>query len=696
MRAQETNVLKFIGGSEKVFVIPPFQRNYEWSPIQCEELFNDIIDSFKRKKNHYMGNIVYYVGSNSSASFQELILIDGQQRITSILLLLCAIRDKLPDGNDKELIQKKYLQNEYSIESYRVKLKQTEYDEKVFDKIMRGLDIEESEKNSNVFINYNFFAEELDKTDVLPVDIYNTIDNLEIVDVDLKIDNDLETVQKIFEKINSTGQPLTAADLIRNYLLISNSIEEQEKLYSNFWVKLEEKISSENISRFARDYLITKIYNSIPNEKIYKMFKAYFNQCEISHEDVLKEMVRLSNYFNWLKNENCPLENINRIIKMLNLLKSDDMYCLFLQLFDKLYGIDNKLLESILDLLCDFMIRYRIVSPAGGSSDLRTTIYTLLNKISNEEIDINLKSILYELSNSPTPNGRFPDDQEFREKLMDSVNITYARVLLYKMENTEKRNIPVDISKVTIEHVMPQTLNNQWENYFGGKEEAERIQNTYLNCIGNLAPISASYNSMNSNKPWIYKRKNLAEVQFGITSEIAKYEEWNESSIKRRNQSVANRACRAIIAPLKRERFYSTRTSSDEFQPGYYSLTDTDTPMSGHVLQALMFNEKIYSISNWNELLPRICKELYKIDKNLFNDIISKNKIHKSTAVKSYYLGKDPILTKDEKMLSTPLYIKEIDCYVEASLSSDRARVYSKQLLDFYNLTEQFKIHVVE
>lgn len=138
MKATETTVLKFIGGEDKVFIIPPFQRNYEWSEEQCKELYNDICYAYKSNKTHYLGNILYYIGDNNSASFDEFILVDGQQRVTTILLLLCAIRDISLEEDLKKVINRKYLKNEDSIETFKVKLKQTSYDEDCFISIVEG------------------------------------------------------------------------------------------------------------------------------------------------------------------------------------------------------------------------------------------------------------------------------------------------------------------------------------------------------------------------------------------------------------------------------------------------------------------------------------------------------------------------------------------------------------------------------
>ena len=196
------------------------------------------------------------------------------------------------------------------------------------------------------------------------------------------------------------------------------------------------------------------------------------------------------------------------------------MYSLLLILFDKLYENDRETLRKILDLLSDFMIRYRIVSPTNGSGDIRKTLFTLLSKITKNEISLNYDSILYELSNSPSPGGRFPDDNEFKDALKKYVNTAYAKALLYKLEYKEVKNIEVDIRKITVEHLMPQTLSDEWKTYLGGDSAASLIYNTYINNIGNLALLSRPLNSENSNDIWDNKRKNIQDSQILLIKNV--------------------------------------------------------------------------------------------------------------------------------------------------------------------------------
>lgn len=695
MKAVDSKISSFIGNSDRVFIIPPFQRNYAWSINQCEELFSDIVDSYNKNNSHYIGNIVYYEGINNSASFNEFILIDGQQRITSILLLLLAIHNKLPnDDYNKQAIYNRYLTNSIGPEKRRVKLKQTENDEDIFDKIIQNQSLTVDEKKSKIYENYHYFLQKLDEIEksIPLLDFYNTIGNLSIVDLNLQIDNDLEAVQKIFEKINSTGKPLTTADLIRNYLLIAQTSDEQLRLYKNYWIKIEEQfVDTELISDFAKHYLITKRGDWVEENKMYATFKSYFSNVDITKEEVLGEMLRLSKFYNWFKYAN---SNINMMLKELNILKSDDMYGLLLIIFDKLYYSDINLLSKIVDLLVDFMIRYRIVSLSNGSADLRSTLYNLLNKITSEEIELNYDNVKKVLSNSLSPNGRFPNDEEFKNALQSKVNISYAKALLYKMEYKVTRNIQVDIDKITIEHILPQTMSDEWKHYLGGEEKSMIIHNTYLNCIGNLAMLSASYNSSNSNKLWTFKKNILNECQFILTQDASKYDAWNENNIKNRNMILSDKAIKLISGPYPREIEYLSIESSEEFKPGIYNISDNRLNVTGRSMKSLIINNDVYTIYNWKDIIPKLCEKLYEIDPKKLQEVMSTNKIHKSTSKRNYPFGKDPIFSFDKKYLVSEFYFEPLKCYIECSLSANAACRYACELLRAFKMEENVKIEL--
>ena len=220
MHVVKTDILKFLKGGDLVFIIPPFQRNYEWGKTQCEELFDDIKSiSDDRKKRHYLGNVVYYGKKRSRTNGYEYILVDGQQRITTILILLCALRDCDVNKEIQSDIFVDYLENKIQKNEFKTKLKQTEYDQDDFSALV--LQSDSINEENNVYKNFEYFKERIKETvkesNISMVDLFDSLDRLNLVEIDLEIEDDLEAVQKIFEKINSTGKPLTTGDLIRNF-----------------------------------------------------------------------------------------------------------------------------------------------------------------------------------------------------------------------------------------------------------------------------------------------------------------------------------------------------------------------------------------------------------------------------------------------------------------------------------------------
>ena len=692
MHAVDMTILDFISGRNKVCVIPPFQRNYEWSEKQCKEIFDDIKTASLNDKNHYIGNIVYYLGKKTGASFSELILVDGQQRVTTILILLCALRDTMSDTNKVADVEQ-FLVNSTKDEKYRIRLKQTSYDADTFVSLINQTPPKSTD--NNIYKNYINFKKWLKNEDAIkPEDFFDALERLQIVDVNLQIENDLAAVQTVFEKINSTGTPLTAADLLRNYLLISDTIDEQDRLYKEYWTEIEKNIKTENIPRFVKDYLVMKTYGDVVESNTYSQFKNdYIIENSLDKEQVLSDMKKYSVFYSYLKFENSSDINLNRIIQILKYLKTDDVFPLYLYLTEKLYASDKKELCKILTLLKDFLLRYRIVTPSAGGGSLRNVIQKLIEKLDKEEIEFSYDAIYFELSNSSALSGRFPDDEEFKNALMlsNEKNYKYARAVLLGIEYNESTRPTVQFDEVTIEHLMPQTLNDAWKQNLGGKEKAEEIYESYLNCIGNLTPLSQSCNSKISNLPWSQKRNKIDFTGFSISDPVKNILNWNEDEIKKRNEDLANRACKAITAPLPRTRKY--RTALDDFEDGEYSASDIETRMENTNISHITFEGEKYDVTSWNGYLNTICKILFSKDSQKFDKIVEDNVIHKSTSRRNKN-GKDPIITKDKNLLVGPYKIEDSEYFSEGTISSMTSRIYSKQLLDLFGFTDDVKLFV--
>ena len=694
MKATETSVLRFIGGLYKAFVIPPFQRNYEWDEEQCKELFEDIIASYENKSTHYLGNVVYYQGKNNSASYQELILVDGQQRITTILILLLALRDLSNNEMLKKNINNQYLVNDIednkNNEKYRIRLKQTTYDSVSFKNLIDGKVL--ADDKNNIFRNYIFLKKCIQDSKVSIPDIYETIAKLEIVDVNLQIEDDLTAVQTVFEKINSTGKSLSEADLIRNFLLLANDSSTQYKLYNEYWLKIEERLGSENISRFSRDYLILQVKEDIKKRDVYKQFKINTTIDFESREDVLAEMDSLSKYYEWLLYNNSPNEKLNEKIEILNFIKADDVYPLALYLFQILYPEDINLIIDIFDLIIDFIIRYRVVGVSGGGGSIKKVLYQLISFL-NEQDKITFDIVHKKLSNSSTPSGRFPNNNEFIKALKEYVEENYAKIILYKIECKERKNIPVTLSKITLEHLMPQTLSDWWIDYLGGYEEATRISSDYLNCIGNLAIMSLNYNAKLSNSSWNKKKEKLSEIQFGITQEVSKYSEWKENEIQIRNENIAKRATEVIWAPLEREQAYANKKSNSS-KAGLYALSDRDVISENMKLQYIMYGDKKIELMTWADMVKKVAKICYDTNTELFEEIVKNNLLHKTTSKMTNTGEKDPVISKESKLLRKGKKISGTSFYIETNLSSSQSRSYLRELTKFFEITDKIKFYM--
>ena len=571
---------EFVGGSDKVFEIPLFQRNYSWDKDSCEQIFDDILNAYSNKENYYIGNFMFYKSSDTSPKFNKFILIDGQQRITTLLLLLCAIRDTF---SNLIKIDEEFLINNNDKEKYRFKLKQNYNDYADFLEIMENK--KSVEKKSNIYIAYNTFVNKINENKKITAHniegIYNTIKRLESIGIELKCTN-IEKVQDIFEKINSTGVELSPADLIRNFLLFSSSTDIQDKLHE-YWKIIEDIVGEKNISKFAKGYLIRHTYEDVSNEKVYFEFKKKFH--EMNHEDILKSLVRYATFFSMIENQkfyeldkdDCKIineydfnDNSNKNSKkynqlqklkttfaLLNKIGTDEINPFFFQLCDSLYYTDLERLNDICELMLEFMIRYRIVQPSAGGGALSNKIRSIMERISTGECQMSKKDIYTLLSNNENSEAsRYPSNGEFINALKGSVTIKNARVLLYQYARRKGEEILPFDSGITVEHLMPQDIDEKkeegqwWIKNLGGKDNWKDVHNEFLNCIGNMALVSRRLNSIMSNGPWDDKRKELSQKAMGKeTQKVAKMDKWSKLQLNNRNKRFSCEISQIITGP---------------------------------------------------------------------------------------------------------------------------------------------------
>ena len=265
MQAQEIGLDKFISEKNARFVIPVYQRNYNWKKSNCERLFDDVKNIIATDKPHFIGTIV----CQSIAG--NYIIIDGQQRIASVVLLAKALYDVIDDTNTKEDIGATFIRHSTGALKNQLRLKPSEFDKVVFEKIMSDDNLDDNEKFSALYVNYDFFKQIISDSKIDAEKFYNALSKLKVVLIMLQNENP----QEIFESLNSTGLDLSKADLIRNYLLMALEPDAQEFLYKNYWLQIELLLKSVDAAEnFFVQYLITKRKSdSVSDEKKSRLSK---------------------------------------------------------------------------------------------------------------------------------------------------------------------------------------------------------------------------------------------------------------------------------------------------------------------------------------------------------------------------------------------------------------------------------------
>ena len=405
-------------------------------------------------------------------------------------------------------------------------------------------------------------------------------------------------------------------------------------------------------------------------------------------------MKKEAQFYSMIEENNVNKDSIKRNIKYLKKLKYDDMLPLLVYLYMELLQRHIEELDKIIDLLVDFMFRYRIVKPYTGGGPLKKLVLNLLTKLKNNEIELTYDKILYELSNSPESNQRYPDDDEFKSALINGDKDEYKREILLRLEDKETKNIKIDVEDkdLTLEHLMPKTKTNWWVKNMGGKEKYQLALQNYLKSIGNLAILSRGYNSVNSNDPWNDKLVQLSTAQFKVTQEVSKNKNWKEQEIIDRNKKISRRLCKIITSPLPRERdleFIKTNDGNySDFEAGVYDIFDTEFPDSHLAITEVQIADDKIKISSWRELFNKICKCMMEDNKNLFESIVLNNLIHKRKSSKGTN-QKDPVITKEPDLLQKSLRIENTEFYTEAVLSQSRVLEYSRQLIEAMNFDKK-------
>ncbi len=574
MKVNSTTLLNFIKDNQKnQFVIPVYQRVYSWDKEQCKQLWDDIIKIGGNDKmnGHFIGFILYVLDIITHSN----LIIDGQQRLTTITLLLIALRDHLND--EDEFLEKfscQKIQNRYLINSdkdgdkkFRLILSESDKDTllSLIDKNRR----KPSEPSLKIVENFKLFEEWVSNTDKLET-IFRGLDKLMIVEIDLEKGKD--DPQLIFESMNSKGIELTQTDLIRNYIVMETETEKQEGFYNKYWRAMEEnfKQNKKLFDRFVRHYLTIKT-REIPNiNKVYAALKNYRQKEGIGIEDLLKDLQKYCGYFCQIAFKKEADKDLNKALGFLVDLEMDVIYPLLLELYsdysDRVLSKDD--FRRSIALIESYICRRAVCGL--GTNSLNKVFLSFTKHIQKDEYFKSLKAHFGFL----TEKQRFPNNDEFKDCFItiDFYSFQKRKYFFERLENFDRKE-RVYTHEYTTEHIMPQTLTEEWERNLG--ENFQEIHNKYLHTIGNLT--LTGYNPEYSNKSFQEKRnmeKGFKNSPLRLNQGLRDLKSFGEKEIKKRANDLADLALKIWIYPkLDAETLEKYKPKKDKKEKKVYDLS---------------------------------------------------------------------------------------------------------------------------
>lgn len=637
MDARKGNIFEILNGN-KQFLIPVYQRYYSWDIEQCRRLWNDIVDMQKRNKaGHFVGSIVNIAEQAMPTGVQKYMIIDGQQRMTTLTLLLLALRDyAIQHPEDTTInyrrIDNMLLKNEYEVGGERYKLLLTETDRDILIRLVESKPIPDGTK-SRLIDNYKFFSGKIADRDLQPAEIYESIGKLQIVNITL--DRTMDDAQAIFESLNSTGKELSESDLIRNYVLMGLEPSEQTYVYEHLWRPMEQLFVYETqdsvMDSFFRHYLTMKLTRIPKQGRVYEEFKLYHLNCEFGTiRELCQDLLNYAKFYTDIVFKRSSNAELKRLYEDIVDLRMEVSYPFLLKVHnDCAEGtITEDNLKEILRLCISYVLRRSICDIPTNS--MNKTFATLRNSIRPDDYMNSVKAF-FVLRDT---YKEFPDNDKFMAAFMsrDIYTMRARNYILSRLENFGNK-APIIIENYTIEHIMPQntSLSPEWQHDLG--VNWKEIQKTYIHTIGNLT--LTAYNSEMSDRPFMDKMNmpgGFKESALRLNAYLVKLTEWNEDHIKERAQQLAAKAVQIWPYPSLTNVELAPYTAEEKSAPKY-TLETYDI----NAFTKILFETLDRRIMNLSPAVKREYKKLYiayKLDTNFVDIVVQKQRLRISVNMK--------------------------------------------------------------
>lgn len=624
-------------------VIPIYQRNYDWGKDNCKRLFDDIINQINDKCHHFIGSIIY----KSDSSGRKWSIIDGQQRVITIILIYKALYDLAQEGKIKfsDKISIDEVGQILKMNTGDTRLKPGRKDEAAF------LSLFDSQKTrtqgSKILVNYNLFRELIERSKLSVEDLADRVNRLEIILINLE---EADNAQLIFEALNSTGLKLKASDNIRNFLLMSlDSIKEQERLYEQYWGDIEE-CDAENPrdpSDFIRNYLTVRTHKIISKESIYEGFKDYCGDRD--KETLLKDILLYARIYRQIQGDSTGCDALDRQLQNLYHLNQTVHYPFLMSLLAAYHDNDKEMpLAQVLDILQvieSYIVRIIICQhKTNGLNRFLSTLWPECVRVSERSNATICEALKWILLQKDETTVNFPKDLEVREALRTldvyhKLHRDNRNYLLDRLNNNNRTKELVDVfeclenKEASIEHIMPQELTDAWRKELG--PNFKRVHKQWLNNIANLT--ITGYNQELSNRAFREKVDGfttvkgdrvygLGESKFLLNKSVVKHEKWSEEALNERLSELTNEFLKLLPS------ISSNLKCNVELSPDLVPLSDVDFIPTNQKLKAYVFRGDKQRVKSWVDMFLQVCQILCGEDEDKF-DALCRDKTHKFVAV---------------------------------------------------------------